>query len=570
MTELGAYLDRPLPEETAEERKDLRRWLTGIFGKLVDDLPGADVFYGSAATRLFQPALDAAPFVNGLLRTHPGADFHCTDSRWVGARMLGIKNRSGHKAGFAVRLATKAIAASLGNLYLQAKEWRAGAKPRQLLRELVARDSPDPNLWVALVSDWPRFNRHLIDGVVMPARESGRSIGVLLLSTVLLGTRNERNLAEREGTAQWPGLGPLATEVSTLPLDQLVTPTEALPTLAVLARAAVASARATAHAVASGPSVRLGAGTVDLSLHVWELAKLLTIDVHRALAAARATDTFAQRASLRDRCVLLSAGSLSPYSAADLALQRAGAITVEVYHGAGMEGWIGGQESRSNWRALFTAADAETVSSLGQKAVVGGMPRRQSPRAVRPPRPPRVLFLSNYCHRDYEVEGRFSFECFQNELLSVSELVSARFPEIELRWRPHPADNEAAIARSQERFPRVRRTTNKSLEADFEWADVLVSSMSTTVLEGLFLDLPVFIHIPPEYRAGPNARRYDPRRVFFYRDEGIEKLAPIVDALLQKREVDVSIEARTRTAFFGPSGQPESLIEALRAAGLKI
>ena len=40
MTELGAYLDRPLPEETTRERHDLRAWLNAVFGRVVDGLPG--------------------------------------------------------------------------------------------------------------------------------------------------------------------------------------------------------------------------------------------------------------------------------------------------------------------------------------------------------------------------------------------------------------------------------------------------------------------------------------------------------------------------------------------------
>jgi hypothetical protein len=272
------------------------------------------------------------------------------------------------------------------------------------------------------------------------------------------------------------------------------------------------------------------------------------------------------RQNVADKCVVMVGSSLPEHAAIARVLQEGGARTIEFYHGAGVETWVGASEGQTEFRSLFIQSDAETVSALGQKCIVGGMPQRVTPNPARPAGPRRLLILTNYVHRDFEAEGRHRYEPFQNEILDIAPKLRAQ-RDVLVRWRPHPADNPERVRKALERHPEIERSPSRALEEDLGWCDLVVTTMSTALVEALFAGVPIFKHVLPEFRDGPNCRCYDPSRVFLWSDEVVPRIVDVVDALVRGDDV-LGPERREREALFGPGGRPQSLGEALRREGL--
>jgi hypothetical protein len=54
---------------------------------------------------------------------------------------------------------------------------------------------------------------------------------------------------------------------------------------------------------------------------------------------------------------------------------------------------------------------------------------------------------------------------------------------------------------------------------DLEWADLIVSSLSSVLIEALFAGVPVIAHVSPGMFQSVFAQARDPRRRFFYTDD---------------------------------------------------
>ncbi len=576
LTELGAYIWRSPAEETRELRQQVKLWLEETFAGILDGLPAADALYGAAAVRFLQPVFDAAPLASGIAERHPHALIVVIDPAWAGIPALkAALERTGGRveaelrststqARWALDLGAKMGAALTGALLKQGRDFVRSLPMLKALRAAPIDPGRSPDLWVGVIGDWERANRHLISSLVLPELERGTKLGFLLVGGLKPGRRREANMRTNEGDALFTGLERVRSYLSLCPIDQVIQAHTARELFRTMRRTACEVVRVAIRLIRNGPRIDRGALQVDLSVHTWSLAKLATLDVSRALAAAAATRRAIDRWQLGGQTVVLAASTLAEAATADVVLRNNGVVTCDYYHGAGMEGWIGAQESRSQYRCLFTHADAETVRAVGQKAIVGGMPKKPllPPRAARARR--RLLLLTNYCHRDYEVDGRFPFECFQNELLRLVDLLAAEGIELDVRWRPHPADNEDAVRRALARMRTVERSPNQALDDDLAWSDLVISAMSTTVLESLFAGVPVFVHVPPEAADGPNARFLDPTRVFFYSREA----APRIAQLLRSGVTDLSPEHRARQRYFGGRGVPFSLGDVLRDTGL--
>jgi hypothetical protein len=213
----------------------------------------------------------------------------------------------------------------------------------------------------------------------------------------------------------------------------------------------------------------------------------------------------------------------------------------------------------------FCNPDAEVVGGLRQgSCLVAGMPVRLGPSPRRDVETPRLLILTNYVHRDFAQGTRAPLACFQTEVLRLIEPLRATVGPVEVRWRPHPADDQTLVDRGFGELRDVELSRGvRSLEEDIRWADAVVATPSTTVLESLLAQVPVFLHLLPEFRDGPNARALDPERRFFRAEEGVARIAPVLEGLRRGDDVTAP-ERRALERLFGPGGKPVPFGAVLR------
>src|SRR6185436_6420066 len=109
----------------------------------------------------------------------------------------------------------------------------------------------------------------------------------------------------------------------------------------------------------------------------------------------------------------------------------------------------------------------------------------------------------------------------------------------------------------------VERSRAALLEEDVAWADVVVSSLSTSIIEALFADVPVFVHVTPDFRDVPATSFLDPQRTFFRASELAPRLDACLRALANGDPEARAPEARARESLFGPGGAPRTLLDWL-------
>lgn len=563
VTELGAYrTDSPI-KATRSLADDLREWLDEMFaGVLPQDL-GGRAFFGSAAARLLQPVFDGITYSDGLAEAHPGATFHCLDPEWLGLPILraAVESRGGRVFPrpqpkprlWAARVYAEWVYRLVRAILGQLRHYLRAAPSRARLRQLRGTQR-SPELWVALVPDWKRINAHVIDNVALPALAAGRNVGVLLCTTLARGERSDAALLNSTGTKLWPGLGDLLPEVGGLSVEQIVGP-EKLTQLAALLATSVRHSWRAARIIARSPTISRGIFRADISRHLAQLSALITTDVLQSIAAAGAVTRLTSRHSLAEVPVVFSSVGLVETQTADLLLQAAGAATVDFVHGSGGENWYGATENSASLRAVWTKADVEIARQLGRPAVIASLktPLLATRRLVAPR---RLLLLSNYVHVDWQRAG-FPFEPFQLLLLdALAAVKSAAGEQLSYRWRPHPNDDADAVARALSRAPFLETRRTSTLEEDLEWADVVVSSPSSTTYQALSAGVPVFVHCPPGLRPLPDIKAICETRKFFYPSELEQRLGQCI-AQLEAGSFDaLAPERRALKRLFPVTPQP--------------
>lgn len=578
LSELWAYRARSTIGSTSELRAAIMRWLDAVF----DGAPGApapgETLFGSACLRIFEPAIIAQPDVLGIADHHGADDIHVVGGDWIGTFALRqlVARRGGrilHPAEasrsrglpWAARIYGLGAAALAATAADQIRNFVRANRTRAVLRALRGRPAqPTPETWVVLIADWPRFSRTVIESVAIPELEDSGRVGILLAGSLAPGARDESNMRARVGDELWPGLGRLRQELGRCAVDQVVC-AETVPDLArVLASAALASARALARIVNAGCVLKDGSTHVDLLPYARELGILATLDVARVAQASMATRGAIERQGLRGKRIVFASSSPADLATADLLLQRVGASTVELAHGSVGTGEPGARESRAETLCVWSRADARVLEPLSQPCVVAGMPRitavRREPRSERTH---RVLFMSNYLHVGYRTEGRHPLLPFQFAFLHAAVETVNRLGRAAVRWRPHPADDKDAIAKALSTSPGLERSSpNAELAEDLGWADVVVCSPSSSLFQALLVDVPVFLHLTPEYAVTPAADFMHDSRTFFRAEELVPKLAACLQQLEAKAADALAPERAARTALFGPTGTPLSFSEA--------
>ncbi len=572
LTELGALHTMRSSEVSAPQQRALKTWLSEMFrGSLEADVGRA--LFSSACSRIFQPTLLACPVGRGLASAFPSARFHIIGSRAQEAALKSFVAPSGAKvvegrgraAGTAItpwaaRLAAHAVLALAGTIVRAVRDFRLAAPTRRMLRkrrEQELRSRPSPRTWVALVPDWYRINKNLLDAFAVDAA-TREPLGILLVGTLSAGKRDEATMRSRASSELWPGLGELHACLDRCPVDQAV----GAENVGVFASELLASGIKSVTALwrlSRRADVDLSGVPVDLTDHAWALATLATLDLSRAVTAHRASVRAARRRYLAGSTVLFCSTAAPNVASASVTLSRAGAQSVEHSHGYHGD-WTGDTNPQADIVCVWSRSDARTLLPLGENVLVTGLPARTvKPHVRREGSPPRLLVMSNYTHRDSRLGGRFLWGGMQDEVLAVVPLVRAGSPQLRVRWRPHPADDALEIKRSLARLDDVELSRASSLDDDLDWADLVITTTSAVMFECIMRDIPMFVHAAPELWNLPATEFVDPERIFFYASDGAQKVAAVLDEFLSRSPLLLDPERRARRILFGRRGEPEPM-----------
>lgn len=584
LTEHGAFNHAPFAITTRALDRGLRAWLDEIFAGAFDARP-SNVLYTSACARLLQTSIATYPIARSLADTFPRGRFICVDGGFhtinggfdpilfadVITRAGGAVEwateapKSGAGALWAARVASLGALALGGSLLLQLKEYGLAAPSRRELRRRRAAAKRPIDVWVSVVPDWLRTNTIPIEAFARPALEEGRRVGLLLIGTLRPGIRDESDMKKnRRSDELWPGLAALRPELDDCVVDQAVLPER----LSGLARALTRGARASAKAIArmaTRPRVALPDVSVDVTRQAWQLVALATLDVLRGTLVEEASRELVRRHDVTGKAVVIKGSSIASSAAADLALQRSGAITVNSPDGSGSDIWTGVGSAVSSVRSVWTYSDARSLGDTCGHIVVAGMPAGVTrPRRVGPPR--NILVLNNHGHREFFVNGLFRERPFQEELLDVVRELRERRDDLQFRWRPHPSAIEESIAHGMKQLRDVELSRGTPLDHDAAWADLVVSSYSTSIIQLIVAGLPVFVQVRTDMVGLPALDFIAPERAFFGAREGARKIAAFIEVLERGDGDALEAEETAKVALFGASGAPLPSLAAVDEA----
>jgi hypothetical protein len=174
-----------------------------------------------------------------------------------------------------------------------------------------------------------------------------------------------------------------------------------------------------------------------------------------------------------------------------------------------------------------------------------------------------VLLLSNYGTWVGSAQRqRLPRVGYQEHLLANVKAVLGTDPSAVLRWRPHPGDDLRHVALSLARFgPRLSLSSGGTLEDDLDWADLIISSLSSTVVEALAWDKPLLLHAAPIHEADVLMRLFSATRRF-------RTDAELASAVRSARADltgtgPAAPERALREEFFGPSGEPGKISDVV-------
>jgi hypothetical protein len=586
LTEWGAFGPGCLADATREVEAEFEAWTNEAFGGQFGGQPAGPIFFATGCKRFFQRTLIAYPVAWSIARTFPRARVLCVrPGADTGKLLTQLLAKSGGEVAMGeaprpTRLPWRLHVLGLGaaaltfGLARATHDYVQAAPTFRELRRLRRRDPlPVPESWIGILSDWARMNYHLLDAFAVHEAEHAPSLGVLFLGSIAPWARDEERMRSYHQSEIWPGLGPLRKHLHKCVVEQAAMPEAPLDFAKALGVGATRAAR-TLGRLSRRAEVRLPSLTVSVAPR--ELVPWATMDVLRATLGAEAGKELLARVPMGGKTVALVGGNNVAWAPLDLALQAAGATTFDHPHGAGTEPWTGMCASTSAVRLAWTTADALATAGPGVRTIVSGMPLRfrLPPRARRPR---RILLASGYVHRDAEwifgfpgATNRYPHRVFQAELLALVPLLRSRLgSDLEFRWRPHPSDIHAQLEADLARLDRVELSRGRPFEDDAAWADVMVSSLSTIVIEAIFAGIPVFVHVLPEADGLPATRHLAPSRVFFHAEDGARVIAEWATRFGDEPLLGLEPEERSRVTLFGETGEPVPMTEYLGCQRLR-
>lgn len=576
LTEIDAYLPCDKAPLVGEVITGVRTWLSSVLKDAIEDLDVADAFWASAMHRAVWPALNAWPLVVGLAEHHRADDLLCLDPDWAGLQALRelVESAGGSIAVprptpsrhlWRLELLARTAAAMLASAAFRTMEFLRERPSRRQLKTL-RRSTASPRLWIGLIGDWPRSSRHVLDLLATSPSLCAGGIGVLLQSTLQPGLRREDDMHGRTPGRPFPALDHPTLRECTVAIEQ-VAATESAADLAFHCLSTAAWSLHAATRLALGERrPRLGPLSFDLTRELNGLSRLLTIDVLRARESQRATRLLTRRRSFAGAHVVWPHASLANVAVPDLLLQRSGATTYDLVHGALAESldMLTHARTNSSVKLLWTEAEVEYLRPYTQhQATIGGiLPRSMPMSGVRPPvrgRAVQLLALTNYATPTTGVEGVLPRLRYQHAFFEAIAAVQARSPvPLTIRWRPHPGDRRDCVFQTKEQHPTLRLELSlgeQSLSEDLSWSDIVVSSLSTVVVEALCYPVPIFIHDIPIHESKVLLSLFEPVRRFRTPHELAQAISGCLVDLHNGSSQLLLPEEAVRTRFFGPSGK---------------
>jgi hypothetical protein len=577
LTEWGAFNATSQLDATQEIQEQLRAWIRETFGTRFGTVARDAVLFPAACQRFFQEVVVAYPFARALASAFPDATVVPVSCDGITARLLeqllaktgGRVERAPGKtrrsAAWRLELLGVGAAAAAASVMRALQSYRAAIPSLRAIRRSANDGAPAPRTWIGLVPDWYRINHHLLDAFALPETSDGGPLGVLLISSLAPNQRDEADPRLHHASELWPGLGELRARLPQCVVRQAVMPEGVV---AVARSAAVGLARSTVALARLSRSRQIRLPSLDHEPNLRQLVAWATLDVMRATMAEAAARELVARVPMRGKTVIFIGTNDVGVAPVDLVLQRAGATTVDHPHGAGLDNWTAGSVTASSIRLLWTYPDAQSAAVPGTRTLVTGMPLRMNlPPRSEPAR--RVLIMSSYVHRDSARETGisgsspcFPDRIFQTELLDLIRLLRARgHADLTFRWRPHPADSEPEVQRELATLRGVELSRGRPLEEDVTWADVVVSSNSTVVIEAMFGGVPVFVHATPALWDTPALSFVSRGRLFFHATAGAQLVSEWLRDHGDHPDAGLGPEDDARRVLFGASREPIPLTD---------
>ena len=536
MLELGALYPADEIAATSQQRHGLIDWFKHL-GK------DHSILLSCAYSRFLYRAMESTPLTEGIRELAKSTRVLCSDPAWAGMNLASPAMR------LSARNFIKLVALTAGGLILSAARtakdmWDRRDLMADLRRRRLLQKGALPSFWLTVHHEWARFNPHLIDSFGLAEKPPG----ILFQGDLLPGERDHFTL-KRKGKDFYQGLGPLLAQLDQLHLDQLVIPESSAGTVKAMLRTCTDATR-----ILWGMARLKGDRFFYSADRLSSWAKLLSMDLLRANLAREATSEAVKR-SIRPGSVVINYGAQGAAPiAADLRLQESGVTTVDFCHGAGIEMQVPIQHTTSTLAAAWTEVDVQVLERLGHAAVAAGMPIRVKSEVRTPTlRPLNLLLASNYVHRDTAVDGFYPLAEFHHYLASLPDVLNRyRKGTFSYRWRPHPADSPEEIQKALQATSQSIELSTGVLRDDLEWADLVVTSMSSLFFEALLSNRPVFTQILPRFRATRYAQAIDPRRKFFLLSDCADQIAH----QLGQGSPGSEPENLMRQAFFGVPGWP--------------
>jgi hypothetical protein len=548
LTELDAYLPTERAPLVGELSEACRAFLRETYR--VPGFDAADVLWGSAMQRTLTEAYSAWLYVIGLSHFHKGDTIHCLDRHWPGLAALHAHTEGRVEpppprvgiARHASRTAALLLIEALGLVAARAKEH---GEARPILRALRALPRIPVQRWATVIANAPRASRHAI------AALGDARAGLLLLAPL------RAQPAPHEPAPEQDAIVPALANVRDHSVEQAAVIERTAALALTTARTLVCALPAALSIARRGSHLQLGPLALPLTpQRVRQLLRVSTFDCLRAREAAVATERICQRHAMAGAKIVFPHASLAAACAVDLVLQRHGAETFELVHGALADpiDMVTHARSLSTVKILWTRAEAEMHAAyLGNQRVAAGVMPAFTPivRTKKSAKQPRILVLSNYAHPILGFDGPHPREAYQR-LLWRAVLEATDGVRCAIVWRPHPGDDRGAVERMHAELPKVKRSTG-TLDHDLAAADVVIATISTTVVEALRArDAALFVHDIPFHERDVLMRVFDRKRTFANGDELRRKLS------LHLAEPSFAPEQALRRRFFGKRAVPHS------------
>ncbi len=525
VTELGAYALKSRAQTLMPAHEQLRKWLDDCFGELAPGVMASQALVNFAVIRIFRWWYDGSLFGLGLCAIH-GHDDLIYLGKGPPSLAPGARPRAPKRSSWATRLVGLSALGFAATVADRTRSYVRSIPARRRIKSF-GHGASKPSQWVALYPSWHRMNAHLIQAFAEPLLKKGEKLGFLFYSDLASSDASLLKLVRARAQDLWPGLGSLSEVLSECRVDQIEGPDSFADFVKDMVMAGACTYRGVRNLLHQGPLLLEGGYCVDLRNALEDLVRLATIDVARGVSGARAAGRVAERCNLKASPVVFSSASSPGSAAASVVFEDRGAVTVECAHGFAVDY----TETPAQLTCLWSNNEVQDRTGLDRGSVIGAAPGAVCSKPLASP-PTKLLLLTNYVHRDYARNGQDPLRIFQKEAIEAIRLVHLRFPELEIRWRPHPSDVPKSVDEDARVIPSMQVSRGGPLAADLDWCDVLVSSFSTSVIEALKSGSPTFVHLMPDLLDTVLSSFVDPSRVFFRASE----LQPKLEAFFQVAE----------------------------------